>query len=109
MHNSRTLRDGYLCTYIVPSREDVRNKLRQILRMTKFGDWLMFYLLAHNMDKATSLNLDFKFSILEVNFQGRENDRSIPLQVNFTELIDMGVMYPGYRDTASQWRLRQSN
>ena len=52
MHDSRTLRDGYLCTYVVPSREDVRNKLRQILRMTKFGDWLMFYLLAHNMDKA---------------------------------------------------------
>ena len=51
-HDSRTLRDGYLCTYVVPSREDVRNKLRQILRMTKFGDWLMFYLLAHNMDKA---------------------------------------------------------
>ena len=68
MHHPRTLREGYLCTYIVPSREDVRLKLRQILRMTKFGDWLMFYLLAHNMDK-----------------------------VNFTELIDMGVMYPGYR------------
>ena len=48
----RSLRDSYLCSYIAPSREDVRNKLRQILRMTKFGDWLMFYLLAHNMDKA---------------------------------------------------------
>ena len=51
--NFRSLRDSYLCTYIAPSREDVRNKLRQILRMTKFGDWLMFYLLAHNMDKAS--------------------------------------------------------
>ena len=71
MHDSRSLRDGYLCTYVVPSREDVRNKLRQILRMTKFGDWLMFYLLAHNMDKAISVthSLGFQKSFSLKSFQ----------------------------------------
>ena len=88
--NFRSLRDSYLCTYIAPSREDVRNKLRQILRMTKFGDWLMFYLLAHNMDKASEDDILIQISQIDC------------FQVNFTELIDLGVNYPGYRDNASQ-------
>lgn len=36
-----------------PTREDLRNKLRAILRMTEFGDWMMLYMIAKNVDRVT--------------------------------------------------------
>ena len=64
---SRDLRKSFLCFYILPERKDMKRKLCRILDLTGFGDWMMFYLLAKNVDRVV-----------------------------FTQIMDMGMKYPDY-------------
>ena len=47
---SRDFRKSFLCLYIIPERKDLKKKLCRILDMTGFGDWMMYYLIAKNID-----------------------------------------------------------
>ena len=49
---SRDFRKAYLSLYILPDRKDMKLKLSRILDMTGFGDWMMYYLLAKNIDRV---------------------------------------------------------
>ena len=46
------LRSWLLELYIVPSRRDMKRKLRRILKLTGFGDWKMLYMIAVNLDRV---------------------------------------------------------
>ncbi|TRY68309.1 hypothetical protein TCAL_03015 [Tigriopus californicus] len=48
--SSRCIRNSFICLYISPKRKDQKKNLKKILEMTKFGDWMMLYLLAKNTD-----------------------------------------------------------
>ena len=49
---SRDFRKSFLCIYILPSRKDLKKRLCRILDMTGFGDWMMFYMIAKNIDRV---------------------------------------------------------
>ena len=51
------LRKNFLSTYILDSRTDLKRKLSRILDMTSYGDWLMLYMIAKNIDKLTFTEL----------------------------------------------------
>ena len=47
------LRKNLLSMYIKDSRMDLKRKLSRMLDMTSFGDWLMLYMIAKNLDQVT--------------------------------------------------------
>ena len=51
------LRKNFLSICIMDSRTDLKQKLSRILDMTSFGDWLMLYMIAKNVDKLTFTEL----------------------------------------------------
>jgi len=60
------LRKRLLLTYVLPDRPELKRKLTRILNMTGFGDWMMMYMMAVNLDR-----------------------------VMFTDIVD-GIEYPDY-------------
>ncbi|XP_059080250.1 innexin inx2-like [Tigriopus californicus] len=50
--SSRSIRNSFICLYISPERKDQKKKLKKILEMTQFGDWMMLYMLAKNTDRV---------------------------------------------------------
>ena len=64
---NRDLRKSFLLLYILPDRKDMKRKLSRILDLTGFGDWMIFYLLAKNVDRVV-----------------------------FTQIMDLGMNYPDY-------------
>ncbi|XP_023324554.1 innexin inx2 [Eurytemora carolleeae] len=49
---SKQLRNSLLCSFVLSSRPQIRQRLRKILESLPFSDWLVLYLVARNIDSV---------------------------------------------------------
>jgi hypothetical protein len=60
-------RNGFLCTFVLPHQLGARKKLRSVLAALPFGDWLVLYLVARNIDRSEQTVIS-----LQSNLFGRQ-------------------------------------
>jgi hypothetical protein len=61
-------RNGFLCTFVLPHQLGARKKLRSVLAALPFGDWLVLYLVARNIDRSEQIVTEFHYSFGSFNF-----------------------------------------
>merc|ERR1712200_253225 len=49
---SKEIRNAFLCKFVLPQYPEKRARLRKVVDTLKFGDWLVLYLIARNIDRA---------------------------------------------------------
>ena len=65
-------RNGFICSFVLPHQLGARKKLRSVLAALPFGDWLVLYLVARNIDRSeqtvTALQSKIHYSFGSLNF-----------------------------------------
>ena len=68
------LRRVVLMTYLSPDRADMRKKLARILDLTEYGDWMMFYLMAVNLDRVMFTDIVAAVEYPDYNWNAEPTD-----------------------------------